>query len=78
MARYGATTLWRKRRAGLMPEPIDRGAEDIYDRDAVLKALGLLPETVAADNDNADPWTVNPDAIRQARSGKVRHAPKAA
>ena len=75
LARYSVTTLWRKRRRGEMPAPIDQGEEAIFDRDAVLKALGMIHDAAppAADPDD-DPWSVNPDAIRQARTGNVRHA----
>lgn len=75
LARYSVTTLWRKRRKGEMPAPIDYGEEDIFDRDAVLKALGMIQDAApsAAEADD-DPWSVNPDAIRDARSRQVRHA----
>lgn len=70
LARYGATTLWRERRAGNMPAPIARGREDIYDRDAVLKALGMIQD----ENPTSDEWDVDPLAIRDARARKVRDA----
>lgn len=34
-------TLRRRWQAGLFPRPIDKGAELIFDRDAVLKAAGV-------------------------------------
>lgn len=76
LARYGVKKLWKNRRAGLMPDPVDRGREDLFDRDAVLKALGMLQDAAppAVDVDD-DPWSVNPDAIRQAAARNVRHAP---
>lgn len=42
LARYSRATLARRIGAGVMPKPIDRGADGgIFDRDAVLKALGI-------------------------------------
>jgi hypothetical protein len=76
LARYGVKKLWKARKAGTMPAPVDRGHEAIFDRDAVLKALGMVKDATPADT-AADPWNVNPDAIRQARARQVRHAPGA-
>lgn len=75
LARYGLTTLWRKRQRGEMPEPIDHGKQDVFDRDAVFKALGMFQDAAspAADTD-VDLWSVNPDAIRRAQLGQVRDA----
>jgi len=72
LARYGVSRLWRERKAGRMPDPIDHGRQDIFDRDAVFKALGMIQDAAAPADD--DPWSVNPDAIRQARSRQVRHS----
>jgi hypothetical protein len=71
VARYSITKLWRERKAGRMPEPIARGRQDIFDRDSVLQALRLPHDEPKPE---PDPWSVNPDAIRQARAGHVRHA----
>lgn len=72
LACYSRSTLRLRQRAGRMPYPIDRGGTGgIYDRDAVLKALGLAqdekPEAV-------DPWTFNPDAYREALARQARTA----
>jgi hypothetical protein len=40
LARISPERLRRKIRAGTMPKPVDRGREDLFDRDAVLEALG--------------------------------------
>lgn len=42
LAGYGPVTLMRRVRAGRMPEPVDRAREHIFDRDQVMKALGLV------------------------------------
>jgi len=73
LARYGVSTLWRERKAGRMPGPIGHGRQDIFDRDAVFKALGMIQDAAASPADD-DPWSVDPDAIRQARARQVRHA----
>lgn len=44
LAGYGPATLSVRIRRGLVPAPIDKGLENIFDRDAVLKALGLVDE----------------------------------
>lgn len=53
--------------------PCDHGAEDLYERDAVLRALNLVQhaphETPAPSWENPDP-----DAIRRARSRQVRQS----
>lgn len=71
LARYGPGKLWRERAAGLMPNPIARGREDIFDRDAVFKALGMVKD--AGPHDSANTWDVDPNAIRDARPRKIRH-----
>lgn len=64
LAGYSRSTLRARQRAGLMPWPVDRGGRGgIYQRDAVLKALGLLEETPV---DPAGAWTFNPEAYRAA------------
>lgn len=72
LAQCSETTLWRRRRqdpAWLPPAPVQLGRATMFDRAAVLKALGMVEDAPANDE-----WTVDPDAIRQARSRKVRHA----
>lgn len=71
IARYSVATLWRERKAGRMPDPIARGRQHLFDRDAVFRALRSPQKET---NPEQDPWSVNPDAIRQARAGQVRHA----
>lgn len=75
LARYGPGKLWRERQAGKMPAPIDRGRQDIFDRDAVLKALGMDKD--AGSQEPASAWDVDPHAIRDARPRKIRHDPAA-
>ena len=75
LAGYSRTTLRARQRAGAMPYAIDRGAQgNIYDRDAVLKALGMAQD---ATPDPADAWTFKPDAYRDALAGQIRRPEKA-
>jgi predicted DNA-binding transcriptional regulator AlpA len=63
LAGYSRSTLRTRQKAGRMPWPIDRGGRGgIYQRDAVLKALGLLEEKAP----EADPWAFNPAAYEAA------------
>ena len=67
LARYGRAKLSAEIAAGRMPAPVSRGRQSIFDRDAVLMALGLLK---ASDVPAVDPWAVDPAAIRRAREAK--------
>ena len=74
LARFSAITLWRRRKQGKMPRAIDRGREALFDRDAVLRALGMhLPEKQCAPEAD-DPWAVNRDAINAIKARPVRHS----
>lgn len=42
LAGYGPQALARRIHLGLMPKPVDVGRERLFDRDAVLQALGLV------------------------------------
>lgn len=42
LAGYGPQTLTKRVREGRMPQPIDKARHHIFERDAVLKALGLI------------------------------------
>lgn len=42
LAGYGDAKLSKKIAAGEMPAPVDRGKENLFDRDAVLRALGMV------------------------------------
>src|SRR5439155_7709136 len=81
LARYGEKTLGRRIAAGRMPPAVDRNGDGaLFDRAAVLKALGMV--TDAAEAESADPPAAqgvrtNPDAFRKARARALRHAPKA-
>jgi len=64
LAGYSRSTLRTRQKAGRMPWPIDRGGRGgIYQRDAVLKALGLLEEEPT---DPAGAWAFNPVAYQAA------------
>ena len=69
LAGYGPKTLRRRLKAGALKiEPVDRGRENLFDRDSVLKALGMTDDAPIS-----SPWDFDPDAFRQARARKVRH-----
>src|SRR5262245_58488259 len=71
LARFGEVTLWRRIRDGKMPRPVDRARQHLFDRDAVLRALGMkqdAPEPPGRIKTNAD-------AFREARARQIRHAP---
>lgn len=72
LANCSVTTLWRRRRedpAWLPASTVQLSKSTMFDRDAVLSALGLRK-----DDTSNDPWAVDPDAIREARSRQIRHA----
>ncbi|MHB8284808.1 MAG: helix-turn-helix transcriptional regulator [Caulobacteraceae bacterium] len=77
LGRFGSTTLWRRMKAGTMPKPIDRGHESIFDRNAVLAALGIgAPNDAISSQAEAEPqWIVN-DAVRACAAGKRRKPKK--
>lgn len=63
LAGYSRATLRARRKAKRMPDPIDRGPHGgIYDRDAVLKALGIAQDAAP---DTADAWDFEPGAINE-------------
>lgn len=68
LAGFGKRTLARRIASGkLRLSPVDRGREDLYDRDEVLQALGMN------DAPRANPWEFNAEAFRKARTRKVRY-----
>lgn len=69
LARYSLSKLRARIKDGRMPRPIDRGTEAIFDRDAVLRALGLMQDEKPEQSD--DQWGVDPDAIGEARARRV-------
>lgn len=44
LARFGPVKLREKQARGEFPQPIDRGKQNIYARDQVLEALGLIDQ----------------------------------
>jgi hypothetical protein len=44
LARFGTVKLRQKQIRGEFPQPIDRGKQNIYARDQVLEALGLIDQ----------------------------------
>ena len=71
LARISPATLWRRIKARTLAlAPCDRGRQALYERDAVLRAFGMLKDAPAHETDD---WTVDAHAIREARSRQVRH-----
>jgi hypothetical protein len=79
LARCSEITLWRRRKLDPAWLPVSKhkyGRENVFDRDVVVRALGLQqdeqrPEELAG-------WEVDAVAIREARSRTVRHGARAA
>jgi hypothetical protein len=84
VGRFKATTLWRRRRADpswLPASTVQGGKSTLFDRSAVLKALGLVADgarDAPPEQQGENPWKVDFDAIREARARKVRHGKAAA
>lgn len=71
LAGYSRTTLRARQSAGRMPLPVDRGKHGgIYDRDAVLKALGLTQDEQTSTP--ADAWDFEPGALNKRLSRPIR------
>lgn len=69
LAGYSRATLRARQEAGRMPPPVDRGKHGfIYDRAAVLKALGMDHDDAPA----APSWHCDPDALREHFARPVR------
>lgn len=74
LGRFSLSAFNRKRLADpawLPPSTVQLGRSTVFDRDAVLKALGLATDG-ASHAPAGDPWTFDPDAFRKARSRPVR------
>lgn len=65
IAGFSEETLRRRIKAGRMPTRIDRARQNLFDRDEVLRALGMKDE-----EQGHSPWAIDPDAFRQARARK--------
>lgn len=75
LGRISPVTLWRRLKAKTYAfEACDRGQQKLYDRDAVLKAFGMIKDepTAAAPPADHQEWNVDPDAISLARARRVR------
>lgn len=66
LAKFSSVTLWRRIRAGRMPQPIDRGREAIFDRAAVVAALTAKPLVTTAPAD----WVADVVSSRRAQLAK--------
>lgn len=74
LARSSPSKLRERIKDGRMPAPIDRGTEDLFDRDAVLRALGLMQDEKPEPTDGQ--WSADQDMIDLARDSRVRHGPR--
>lgn len=75
LAGYGRVTLGRRIKEGKMPAPVDRGREQLFDRAAVHKALGIPSAAEQhAEPENDDPWGKAAHAIAERRTAALhRH-----
>lgn len=72
LAGYGRVTLGRRVRDGLMPKPVDRGRERLFDRQEIYKALGIAMETPQhVEPEEDDPWGRAADAIVERHHAEV-------
>ena len=71
LAGYTGLTLARRRKAGLMPNPVDKGREALYETRAVLNALGLNDGMEKTDGPSDDPWGSAANAIAQRKSAAI-------
>ena len=68
LARFSKSTLWKRIDAGQMPAPIDRGGGGfIFDRDAVLKALGVFEASAS----NGPDWSFDEASFLEAHKRKI-------
>lgn len=70
LGRFSESELRKRIKAGEMPGPVDRRCRPhVFDRDAVLLALGV--GGASADIED-DPWKVDPEAIERSRATMSR------
>lgn len=76
LARISPATFRRRRASGQYNlAPVDRGAEDLYRREDVLRALGMIEEPVVGAPAVPRP-VVDAVAIRAARAARGGRKPK--
>lgn len=74
LAGYGPVTLRRRVKAGRMPKPVDKGAENLYDRAAVYQALGIAEERgqhVEETGRSESPWGKATHALAERRAARL-------
>jgi predicted DNA-binding transcriptional regulator AlpA len=72
IAKISRSTVQRRIKKGIMPNPIDRGHEQLFDRKAVYKALGICLIS-GDDSPSENPWLRGARAITEHRVAPVRN-----
>lgn len=76
LGRISKVTLWRRIRDGVYSlASCDRGRQKLYDRDAVLRAFGMLKgitTATAATTGESDDWIVDPEVMNALRLRRSR------
>jgi hypothetical protein len=67
LGRFSVATFWRRRRAGTLPGPVDRGRQSLFDRDSVLVALRIGAAPIQLKPKEGAVWRVDRDAIRKTK-----------
>ena len=72
LARFSRQTLRRRIKRGAFPKPVDEAREQIFDRDAVLKALGMVKDEQPVPAPEPE-FAFDADAFNRDRARRVRH-----
>ena len=78
LARISTRTFQKRRKSGVYRiQPCDRGAENLWARADVVRVLNLSDDDPAGATAPPEPnWSVDPDALREARSRRLRNVRK--
>ncbi|MBG7616523.1 helix-turn-helix domain-containing protein [Brevundimonas sp. BAL450] len=74
LGRISTRTFQKRRKSGVYRiQPCDRGAENLWARADVVRVLNLSDDDPAGATAPPEPkWSVDPDALREARSRRLR------
>lgn len=68
LAGYGRATLMKRVTGGSMPAPLEQGGDGyIFNRNAVLAALGLAVPVQSHEVPEMDPWMITPEEQERMR-----------